>query len=435
VPVKVFCSYAHADTALREKLGRHLSGLQRNGWISLWHDRLIQPGDDWHGAIDEHLREADIILLLVSADFLASDYCQDIELDMALQRHERKEAVVVPVILRPVDWSATPLSRLQAIPADGRAITLWPDQDEAFTAVARAIRDLISMREAREDSAPPSIQSLASLAAPQERVLDAAMPKRVTLGRAFELLTMIRRAESAGLAALVQVDDDTATLPEDVRSRPFPLQFAVDTAGRPIPTVVRIRVNAPSFDPAVQEKNISVAVSHDSEVCRFLMIPKQTGELTVMVEIFVSRIYQTARSLKVIAEAPAAHAPIVYKLTTMPLFTVSGTAAAAYVASELRSYFPQAKQPPSPSAAVGSSSQALGPTTAQSPAPDEYTRVFSTPNSGPRPERPAVLPPPPAGLKARAPAKHSPPYVPLVIALGVILLITCILILFFTLRM
>jgi hypothetical protein len=120
--IEVFYSYAHRDEALRTELNKHLSLLQRQGVIAGWHDRLITAGTEWAGAIDAHFQRAQIILLLVSADFLASDYCYDVELQRAMARHEAGEARVIPIILRPVDWHTAPFGRLQALPKDGLPI-------------------------------------------------------------------------------------------------------------------------------------------------------------------------------------------------------------------------------------------------------------------------------------------------------------------------
>ncbi len=114
-----FYSYLHKDEKLCAKLENHLAILRREGLIETWHDRKIGPGTEWAGAIDEHLNEADIILLLVSSDFLASDYCSDVEVVRAMERHKAGEACVIPVILRPCDWGHTPFAKLQALPKDG----------------------------------------------------------------------------------------------------------------------------------------------------------------------------------------------------------------------------------------------------------------------------------------------------------------------------
>jgi len=138
--LEVFFSYAHEDEALRGELVKHLSLLQRQGVITAWHDRKIMGGTEWAGAIDAHLQSAQIILMLVSADFMASDYCYDVEMQRAMARHEAKEARVIPVILRPVVWQGAPFGKLQALPTDGKPITTWPNQDEAFANVASGIQ-------------------------------------------------------------------------------------------------------------------------------------------------------------------------------------------------------------------------------------------------------------------------------------------------------
>jgi hypothetical protein len=110
--IKVFFSYAHADETLRDDLAKHLRLLERQGIIAGWYDRRIPPGDEWARAIDTHLQTAQIILLLVSADFLDSTYCYESEMQQAMARHEAGEAHVLPVILRPVDWKSAPFGKL-----------------------------------------------------------------------------------------------------------------------------------------------------------------------------------------------------------------------------------------------------------------------------------------------------------------------------------
>lgn len=152
--VEVFYSYSHKDEELRDELQKHLALMKRQGIIKDWHDRGISPGQEWSGQIDEHLNSADIILLLISSDFLASSYCYDIEVKRAMERHEAKEATVIPIILRPCDWSAAPFGKLQALPKDARPVTSWSNQDEAFLNVVKGIREaaeeLLSSRAARQ---------------------------------------------------------------------------------------------------------------------------------------------------------------------------------------------------------------------------------------------------------------------------------------------
>ena len=141
-PVRVFYSYAHEDEALRDKLETHLSLLQRQGIIQAWHDREITAGRAWKDAIDQNLEAAELILLLISPDFLHSDYCYDIEMQRALARHEAGEAWVLPIHLRPVDWQGAPFARLQALPTDARPVTEWADPDQAFRNIAQGIRQV-----------------------------------------------------------------------------------------------------------------------------------------------------------------------------------------------------------------------------------------------------------------------------------------------------
>ena len=138
--IEVFCAYSHKDEGLREQLENHLSSLRRRGIIEVWHDRRIGAGGEWDREIHEHLNTSDMILLLISSDFLASDYCYNVEMNRAIERHDAEEACVMPIILRPVDWEEESISRLQALPIDATAVTLWENQDEAFTNIARGIK-------------------------------------------------------------------------------------------------------------------------------------------------------------------------------------------------------------------------------------------------------------------------------------------------------
>lgn len=147
MPVEIFCCYAHADESWMRKLEIHLSLLKREGLISLWHDRQILAGNEWARDIDEHLETASIILLLISADFLASDYCYDIEMQRALERHKRGEARVIPIILRPCDWLKSPFAPLQCLPRDGKAVTTWQNSDEAFLTIAKELRRVIERQQ------------------------------------------------------------------------------------------------------------------------------------------------------------------------------------------------------------------------------------------------------------------------------------------------
>lgn len=140
LPVTVFYSYAHEDEQLRLRLERHLSLLERKGFIRHWHDRLIPAGTKRLQAIRQALNEASIILLLISADFLASRHCYEIEMSIALQRHRQGTVRTIPIILRPCDWREAPFAELECLPRGGKAATEWLDLDAAMSAIARDIR-------------------------------------------------------------------------------------------------------------------------------------------------------------------------------------------------------------------------------------------------------------------------------------------------------
>jgi hypothetical protein len=148
-PTELFYSYSHRDEELRRRLETHLKPLQREGVISNWHDHMIDAGTEWKGQIDAHLNSAKVILLLISADFVASEYCYDIEMTRALERQAAGEARVIPIILRPVDWQGSPFARLQVLPTGGKPITSWANRDEAFLDVVHGIRLVYAVTESR----------------------------------------------------------------------------------------------------------------------------------------------------------------------------------------------------------------------------------------------------------------------------------------------
>ena len=151
--ILVFFSYSHRDKVLRDKLEEHLSILKYRGLISTWHDREIQAGQEWSQQIDIHLNNAHIILLLISSSFMASGYCYGIEMKRALERHEQKDADVVPILLRPVLYTGAPFEKLQMLPTNGRPVVKWRLTDDAFCDIARSIEKI-----ARKYSLPPSLQ-------------------------------------------------------------------------------------------------------------------------------------------------------------------------------------------------------------------------------------------------------------------------------------
>jgi TIR domain-containing protein len=159
--VEIFCSYSHTpiDEELRVKFEKSLKTLIRKQVVQVWYDGRIMAGQHWGPDIDEHLNSADVIALLVSRDFLASDYCCDKEMSRALEREKQREAVVVPIIVRACDWSDTPLANLQAIPAKGRAVTSWPNEDEAWEDVAKSLKRVVHSVLSRKLETLKSLES------------------------------------------------------------------------------------------------------------------------------------------------------------------------------------------------------------------------------------------------------------------------------------
>ena len=143
--IEVLYSYAHQDEKLRDKLETQLSLLKQQGYITNWYDRMIGAGRDWENEISEHLNTADIILLLVSQYFLASDFCWSKEMKRAIERHDVGMTRVIPVILRHVNWQGAPIGKLQALPTDAKPVTgsSWHNQDEAFFNIAEGIRKVV----------------------------------------------------------------------------------------------------------------------------------------------------------------------------------------------------------------------------------------------------------------------------------------------------
>ena len=142
----LFFSYSHKDEDLRNELEVHLAMLKRDKLIDTWHDRRILAGDDLDTSISAKLESADVILALISPDFLASNYCYDVEMTRALERHRLGECRVIAVILRPCDWKSTPFARVLVTPTDGKPVKKWPDRDEALLDVVQQIRKALPQK-------------------------------------------------------------------------------------------------------------------------------------------------------------------------------------------------------------------------------------------------------------------------------------------------
>src|SRR6266700_3495521 len=194
---QVFISYSHQDQTLREELDTHLANLKRQNIITSWYDGNIKPGEELQPQIIEHLNKAQIILLLVSANFIASDFCYSTEMKQAIARHNANKARVIPILLRPTDWKGAPFAKLKMLPTDAKAITSWPTHDEGFVDVIQGIRDAI------DDL------SIKSVPANQERLWNIPYARnllftgrKVVLERLYEALGADKKAALSGLGGI-----------------------------------------------------------------------------------------------------------------------------------------------------------------------------------------------------------------------------------------
>jgi formylglycine-generating enzyme required for sulfatase activity len=166
----IFISYSHRDEGLKDELVNcHLNPLQREGKIRTWQDRDIEAGAEWAEEIRTNLENADIVLLLITRHFLASDYCYEIEMQRAVQRHCEGTARVIAIILKPCFWQESPFSKLQVLPKDGKPVTTWDNQDEAFVDVEKGIRRVIdSLNDQRRKAEVAKAQEAEELNRQQE---------------------------------------------------------------------------------------------------------------------------------------------------------------------------------------------------------------------------------------------------------------------------
>jgi tetratricopeptide (TPR) repeat protein len=318
--IELFYSYSHKDERLCELLATHLKALQRSGLIRSWYDRRIDPGAAWSEQIQRAMERAGIILLLISPDFIASDYCYEIELPFAMKRHESGESVVIPILLRPVLYQDAPFAKLQMLPKDARPIIQWGRRDEAFNDIAAAIRCVIIEKRLHPDAAT------SKESASQERVLDAAVPAEVRVNEPADVVALIRLPDSKGLRAVLASDDSYSVSPEDVKSsEAFELEFPRDEHGKPLPVSIHFELQAPGFDPPKQIQEVRIMPKGDSPVCVFMLTPQREGRLALVLNVLAEGQLIASRRLVTTAVSESASAaigsPTPYKVVEMPLRT------------------------------------------------------------------------------------------------------------------
>lgn len=143
--MRAFISYSHQDKAALERLHVHLKNLTRERQIKTWYDRDILAGGDLDAEIEREMEAANIFLLIVSPDFIASDYCVEREMKRALERHAAGSAHVVPIIVEECDWKAMPeLRQLKAVPTDGKAVSEWANPNTAYLDVVQELRRILN---------------------------------------------------------------------------------------------------------------------------------------------------------------------------------------------------------------------------------------------------------------------------------------------------
>jgi TIR domain len=148
-PIEIFCCYAREDQNLLESLQKHKMFLQRQGQITLWSDTNLNAGTEWEKELHLHLKSADIILLLISPDFIASDYCYSTEMELAIKLHNQGDTQVVPIILRPTVWQDAPFAKLWIVPTNAKPATTWSNLDDAFHDVAKHISKIVAECQTR----------------------------------------------------------------------------------------------------------------------------------------------------------------------------------------------------------------------------------------------------------------------------------------------
>lgn len=156
-PLRIFVSYSHRDEPGKERLLAHLKLLVRQGLIAPWDDRQIMATEEWEPALEQHLEDANLIILLISADFLASEYCWTVEMQRAMQRHYAGEAQVLPVFFQPCDWKGAPFDKLQGVPWDAKPIADLANPEDGWTQVARAVREIVEGAWGRAPIAGPAV--------------------------------------------------------------------------------------------------------------------------------------------------------------------------------------------------------------------------------------------------------------------------------------
>lgn len=218
MPLKLFISYSHADADLVGRLHKHLAQLQRDETIAEWYDQEIHAGDKIDDEISAALDNADVFLACASPDYIASFYCFERELDLALSKEKRGEIRVIPVILEPCDWLNTALATFKAVPEDGKPVSEFTNPNVALLQVATDLRQLARGPDQRltEDliAATPSSAAAAPSRYRVKKEFDQ-LDKRDFAERSFGEIYRYFEASVSELQALPEIEARLSPLAED----------------------------------------------------------------------------------------------------------------------------------------------------------------------------------------------------------------------------
>jgi hypothetical protein len=339
----IFLSYASGD---RDSVRSVAAAIERQGW-SVWWDRRILPGQNWDDLIATELEGARCVVVLWTRTSVVSEWVR-IEANIG-----RERGILAPVLLDDVN---IPLTFRQIQTA---CLSRW-DGDERFPeiiALFAGIRAILDKRTTPAGPPPPLTE---------DRALDAALAREIPVQKPANLIAMIRCSHSTGLKAILDTDDEYGLSSEDVVSKPFELTFATDAAGRPLPAEVLLRIVSPEFNPAMQEKKILVRAERDSTVCSFLMTPREAGQLTVQLELYIREACVASRILR--ANGVPSGRPVTvfgHQIVTMPLYVSAST---AEIGRAFRAAAPAPAPPPAPPTAAERPQSLLGSAPARSGA-------------------------------------------------------------------
>lgn len=140
----MFISYSHKDEEYKDALLEHMASLRRTGEVEEWHDRKIEPGKNWKNEISQHLHNSTIIIFLISASFINSDYCVEVEAKTAFEKHLKGEALLIPIVIRPTHWNDSEFANIQSLPKDSKPVTTWENADMAWLDVVQGIKVALS---------------------------------------------------------------------------------------------------------------------------------------------------------------------------------------------------------------------------------------------------------------------------------------------------